>query len=138
MTNDCHIRQLHAEYVRLTGMDIALTMRRIYAWEQWSAHGWTGHDLALVVRFREKRWERDHVLPSYKFRWLIEATDDFEEALAEARAWRRQKHHSNGKSAVLRATGRESEPVLPKAQQVGDVMRGKEALEALRALRDSL
>lgn len=136
MKDDAAIRVLHAEYVRLTGLDVALSLPRMFAWEQFMVRGFTGGDLAQVVRLRRiKARERG---PALAFHWLVEDLDHFEEDLAEARARARKCVHAPDKARVLQVTGRCCEPKTCEARTPAQIMAGNRALDELRKLRDSL
>lgn len=131
---------IHQTYCRLSGMEIALTMGRTYAWEVWSSKGWTATDLTLVVSrlkqlIREKRkWES-----SLHFRRLIEDLDGFEEILSEARALARVPQRTiTDRDRVLQASGRKATEVQLAARTPAQIMAGDEAFRKLRELGASL
>lgn len=110
-------------------------MQRVYAWELWSASGFTTDDLAVTVRHLKSRSREP--LRAFRFEWFIGNTERFGEDLAEARALLRGPKPDPGKESVLKATGRTAaapEQVVTPAQ----VLAGNAALKALLDLRDSL
>jgi hypothetical protein len=138
MKSDAAIRALHANYVGLTGMDVALTLPRMYAWEAWQARGFTMKDLAAVIRLRAIKARDRQRGPALGFHGMIEDLDRFEEDAAEARARNRKRVYPPGKRAVLKSTSRPSEPEHPDARTLDQIIAGERALDELRKLRDSL
>lgn len=132
------INDLHAAYESLTGLKLGLTMGRIYAWEVWLTRGWTAADLQMVVRALVGKAKAQNRQPCLKFSRIVEDLDRFEEELAEARARHRTMRTTPDKARVLRASGRAAEAPLPQPLRIGNVLKGAEALAALRSLRDSL
>lgn len=123
---------LHSQYVALTGLQITFTMARNFAWEQWQFHGWTPDDLAMVVRWLQKKNKRGGNY-SLKFSRLIENTSHFEECLSEARAESRVTKMPRERASALRSTGRSD--VLPTAECI---QAGQRAVELLRTFRAAL
>lgn len=136
-----HLKALHTEYVRLTGLDVPCTMQHLFAWREWSDIGWTVADLKLVVRHLQRKYkDRSRVLGCLKFRYLIGDREGFAEDLAEARALARRPKRDAGKESVLRVTGRasDSEPVKVTVRTPADVMAGDAAFKRFLELRDGL
>lgn len=132
------IQDLHEAFTSVTGQVLHLTIRRMDAYEAFLAHGLTVADLHLVVNNRCRIAQQKGGEPYLRFHSLIERPEDFEEELQAIKARRRQKVMDRNKSKALQATGRTGQVPLPKPRQVGDVMKGKAALEALRAFKESL
>jgi hypothetical protein len=118
------LSDLHKHYVALTGLDLVLTMPRIYQWEAWKVHGWTSAELSLVVRHIQKRIKENRRRPeSLLFRNLIQDTERFEEDLAEARALARVPKVNHALRSVMRASGRELKPEQGTARTPGQIIR---------------
>lgn len=131
------IKHLHDEYARLTGLVVPLTLPRIYAWEAWIASKHTAADLALVVgHLRTKIHDRGRLMGALSFHRLIEMLDWFDEDLAEARALARRHRVPPNREAVLRATGRKSEPPPTPARSVGEILAAEAALRRFLQVRD--
>lgn len=121
------IQSLHADYCRLTGMEIRCDMGRERDWFEWQARGFTAHDLKMVVHYiRAGIREGKRNLGALKFSNLIRDYDKFEEDLAEARsinaANSRKPRVDPARAEALRATGRDP---LPKT----DAVSAKQALD---------
>lgn len=134
MTDDTpRATQFHRLYCSLTGLDLKLMMRQVFAWNAFVAHGFTEDDLRLVIphlkaKIREKRKWPSALL----FSNLIENESNFNEELSEARALARKPKVDHGKESVLRATGR------PTQHEYKVTPAGEAAFEALRKLKESL
>lgn len=138
MSDETAIKSLHTVYVELTAIPLNLTIPRMDAYAAFLQAGFTESDLRLVILARIRQAKEMGKQPFLTFRSLIEDLDRFEEESKTAKAHRRHRQYVHDKASVLRATGREDSPKLPQPQQVGDVLRGKEALAQLQKLRDSL
>ena len=108
------MRDLHALYIRLTGLDIRLDMARERDWFEWQRRGFTPDDLQLVIRHLQRGIREGKRNPgALKFSNLITMADRFEEDLAEARAAQRARRATaaqrTDRASVLRSTGRPAE-----------------------------
>lgn len=132
------LKALHEAYVKHSGRSVEFTMGRLQAWQLWVSHGWTLKDLEAVIAHVRKliskgrKWES-----SLRFGLLIENTSNFEELLAEARAFGRIPKMDPGKREVLKATGR-FEPVKARPRSVEEVLRDAKAFEDFKAFARSL
>lgn len=133
-------RALHTVYEQVSGLPVQLTLNRIWAWEAWIAKGWTEADLRLVMAHLKRRSSSAKVWATMNmmFTKFIADPSNFEELLSEARALSRVPRVDPGRAAVLRATHRPTTPEQPAAKSAEQVLRETEALNKLRALRDSL
>lgn len=123
---------LHAEYCRLIDGALALTLDRIYWWEQWRAEGFTVEDLRLVTSCLQRRVENgERNIGCLKWSNLIQS-GKFGEELAECKAWKRNlRPEQSAKERVLaQARPVVSEPAeVYTARQVGEIMaKGFEAM----------
>lgn len=137
------IAELHATYVRETGISLALSADRMAAWQRWQARGWDVAQLVGVLRSIDKG-VRAKPQPlrnpgALRFSVLIADPEKFEEELGLARAEyrrrnvRKPKVYAPGKASVLRATGRPDEPPQQEAKAVKDVDWAKIAAEMRKA-----
>jgi hypothetical protein len=106
------VERLHAAYVRLSGLAIALDLAgyRASVWFEWGRHGWGEEELALVIRYIRRcirNGERGFNSGTLRFNALIGQPDRFEEHLAEARQASRGNRIDPNWASVMRATGRE-------------------------------
>lgn len=125
--------QFHNLYCSLTGLQLKLMMREVFAWSAFVAHGFTEDDLRLVVPHIKAKIKAGRKWPSaLLFRNLIEREDLFNEELSEAKAASRVPKVDQGKEEVLRATGR------PTQHTYKVTPAGEAAFEALRKLKESL
>lgn len=133
MTSETELAtDLHAAYCSLTGMDLPLTMQRIFSWTAFKAKGWTKEDLALVIRHLQRKIRLARKWPSaLLFRNLIERLDYFDEELSEARAMARAPKIDKGKADVLRATDRHHEPPTSQCKTCEQVMKEHQQMAAL-------
>jgi hypothetical protein len=84
------IEHLHGLYCRLSGQQIRLDMARESTWFEWCRRGFTGEDLAAMIRYlRAQVNEGKRNMGCIKFSNLIGNPDFFEEDLAQLRALRR-------------------------------------------------
>jgi hypothetical protein len=115
------IKELHAEYCRLTKLNLALKRNewdasRVRPWFDFIKAGHTKEELALVIAFRKKRIKEGRRYPeSLSFRNLICNLDYFGEDVAEARAVNRSPRIDHERKFVLEATGR---PVVAEKDAV--------------------
>jgi hypothetical protein len=101
------ITALHAAYVRGSGLNLPLTLPRMYAWEVWLTHGWGEAELALVIkRLNFEVRQRMRTETCLRFSRLVEDISGFEEALAMARHHNRMPRTDHGKAQALQSTGR--------------------------------
>lgn len=139
MKDDGIIRQLHTRYCSLTGLNLALNMPKIYAWDIWLNRGWAMVDLETVIaHLRRTITPKERLIRYFQFRNLIERPDDFEATLAEARAITRVPRFDPGKADVLRGTNRPDKPEPSKPKTAEQVMKESAGLKALLDLRDKL
>src|SRR5512135_2001209 len=128
-------RTLHAEYLRLVGGDLSLTLDRMYWWGQWAHHGWGVEELRFVIGHIESQIKKGRRWPG-ALRWsrLIQQADNFEEELNLARAEKRNaKPAPSSKDRVLEQARPtvSNEPVRDTAKPVGQV-------DWIKALRESV
>lgn len=122
----------------MTGLNLELTMQRIYTWEAWTTHGWTREDLRVCIRYLKGRIrERVRQPECLKFRNLIERPDIFEEELSMAHALSRRPKPNPEKDATLKGTGRQ-ESAAPLARSAAEIMAGDEALRKFKELGERL
>jgi len=132
---------LHVAYCAQTGLDLPFTMERLLAWEQWCSCGWDEGDLCLVIkhlRHKLRREPKQRLLGALRFRWLVEAHEDFAETLAEARALNRGYKLAPNREEVLRATGRETRPKSDTALSAGEILAGNERFRKFCELKGKL
>lgn len=134
------IAELHATYVRETGISLALSADRMAAWQRWQARGWDMAQLVGTIRELARGIRDKERMPgSLRFSTLIADADKFEEELGLARAAHRRRHgrkpkvYAPDKASVLRATGRPDEPPQQEAKAVKDVDWSKIAAEMRKA-----
>lgn len=137
--NQVDINLLHAEYVRLTGIELRMTMRHVWIWQAYSVNH-TIEDLRLVVAHIKAGMKtgrrKDGAL---SFSNLVEDRYcRFDEDLAEIKARKRVPVVDKGRGDVLRATGR-PERVIPAdtAVHVSQVL-SKATMDDWQALKSSL
>lgn len=138
MITQSQIRYLHSEYVRLTGLDIRLTMPRIFQWESWAANGFNQAHLEMVVKHLKRRIpDAQRQARAFRFEWFIGRPETFGEDLAEAKALHRAPSTNTDRESVLRVTGR---PTATKdnVRSAADILAGENALRELLKVRDSL
>jgi len=147
------IAELHAEYIRLTGLKISLAGRE-WCWFEWLKRDLTTADLrALVAETRRKIGRGELTGASLAFRNLVGQVDYAEENAAELRARRRAPSPITGdKGSLLRQTGRSDSPSPSgRGQGEGERTAGQivtklttdpaaaaRALAEFRAMRDRL
>lgn len=140
MKQNCPEKDLHLIYIRETGLSIAYSMQRHYAWEAFRTRGFTDDDLTLVCRTLRKRVKKGfRQIASLSFRFLVEDLDSFEELLAECRALQRRPTpmHVN-KADVLRATGRSAEPTLPEPVSAATALERTDLAQRLNQFKKKL
>jgi len=133
------IQSTHELYCKLSGLDVAWHMDRLWPWEKWSTR-FTDNDLRIVVRFIKDNHRMGKPARSLTFRNFIsgpQSLEFFEEDLAEARARSRATRVDTDRASVLRATGRPELPETP-VRTAEDVLRGNEALKQFLKLKESL
>lgn len=125
--------RMHKLYCSLTGLDLKLMMREVFAWNAFAAHGFTEDDLKLVVPNIKAKIKAGRKWPSaLLFRNLIENESNFNEELSEAKALARVPKVDKGRESVLRATGRSTQG------RDNFTTAGQAAFEALKKFRESL
>lgn len=145
------IAELHATYVRETGISLALSADRMAAWQRWQSRGWDARQLQGVIREINRGISKQERMPgALRFANLIGSPDKFEEELGLARAAYRRRNGRKrpvvpaGKAEVLRNTGRPENaihsetgrmvtPPEPEARAVKDVDWRKIAAEMRKA-----
>ena len=133
------IKDLHSCYCRVSGMEVPLTMQRMFTWEAWALPGHTIDDLRLVVEvLRRKIREGKNTLACLRFTNLIGDCERFQETLSEARAMSRAPKVDSGRADVLKATGRSATPEQSEARSVGDVLKAEAAFKEFQKLKDLL
>ncbi len=120
------IDALHAEYLRLVGGDLTLSMDRIYWWGQWRLKGWGIEELRLVIGHIQNGIKaKRRNLGALKWSNLIQQIDRYEEEIIEARAEKRNaKPHVTPKERVISQARPTIAPVAPgttrEAKPVGE------------------
>ncbi len=120
-------------YIRESGMESKPFLSKEFAWGNWSKHGFNEADLVQVLRYLRKQVKAGQRKPaSMLFRNLIEYPENFEQELCLSKeAIINGKRSESPKAAILRATGRPTQPEQP-ARPVGQVIRNDKAFEAFR------
>lgn len=136
--SDHSIQDLHSIYCRMTGLQVALTLGRMFQWERWILRQWTADDLRLAIEVTRRKIKKGEcTFARLRFPEFIGNDEKFEEYLAEARAINRQhEQRETPKEKILRETGRPKERQTDRP--IGDVLAGLKALEQFRALKDTL
>jgi hypothetical protein len=133
------IEALHSEYVRLTGMDVPLSMPRLFTWEVFQHRGFGLPELNIVVPWLRKQIKTGpKTVKCLGFRALIEDCEAFEEHLSFARAESRIRRPDPARASILRTTGRDPNPVQGEARPARNIIAEMTALNELRALKESL
>jgi hypothetical protein len=136
------IDELHAEYCRLTNLNIPLKRTvwdasRERPWFDFIKAGHTKEDLATVVSHIRKRIKQGRrYTESLAFRNLIVNLDLFAELLAEAKAEGRAPTYGP-RERVLEATGRSAYLDTP-VQTPDQVMQSSKAFEEFRKMKETL
>lgn len=128
--------RFHAEYLRLTGLDIPFTTTQRFRLERFIFDGGNVKDLALVVaylkrRIRDGKRQRESLLP----RNLFVDYSNFAEDLSMARA--EQRSQLSPRDTALKALGRPVEASKP-ARSVADILAGEEAFKDFIAMKQTL
>lgn len=124
MTNETELAgPLHRAYCARTGLDLPLSLQRVFAWASWINQGWKLADLELVLAHKRKVCGQNQAkfLRACGFHWIVTDHDAFQEALSEARALARVCPHPHpDKKRVLEATGRSEQPTgqIKSAEQI--------------------
>jgi len=122
----------------MTGLEVPLTMQRMFMWERWLHEKLTIDDLQLVIEvLRRKIKAGKKTLACLKFTNLIGNTEFFTEDLAEARQLARLPKVDEERASVLRATGRPTYHDKP-ARTAAQVLADQEAFKAFRAFKETL
>ena len=102
------IEQMHAAYVRGTGLAIPLTMQAIMTWEHlWAQpYGVRAGDVALVIGYVKKLKRQQKPARDFRFSNFVGRSDLFAEDLAAARVDARIARPDPARAAALQATGR--------------------------------
>lgn len=137
MTDETAITQpLHTAYTRLTGLDVPLTLPRIYAWRCWLDKGYTLGDLELVIAHLKRTISPKAKLLRYlSFTNIVTYHESFAENLAEARALARVPKVDPHREDVLRATHRPVRAETAPARSAEQIMK---ECEMFKAFRESL
>lgn len=147
MTADPHIASLHRDYVRLTGLDVAMDMARERAWADWLNYRrnndpFTATDLALVIASIQRGIRKGDRNPgALRFRNLIADHEAFDEERALARsaaaANARKPKVDAARESVLNATGRPPDPGTgPNTTTAAEA--SERALDTLRKIKETL
>lgn len=133
------VQPFHEAYQQATGLNVILTMPKIYAWEAWMAHGWTIADLRMTVRYvKGKIRDGQNTMSALAFRNLIERPDWFDEFRAEAACAARVTKPHPAHSLASPHGNAVTERKTVEARSAGDVLAGMKALEEFRKLGASL
>ena len=102
------IEQMHAAYVRGTGLAIPLTMQAIMTWEHLWARPYDvrAADVALVIGYVKKLKRQQKPARDFRFSNFVGRSDLFAEDLAAARVDARIARPDPARAAALQATGR--------------------------------
>lgn len=124
---------LHAEYCRLSGLDLRMSMKHVYAWHEWQTNGKFGpDDLVLVFGWIAHQKRTRGLTYGTGFDRLIRDLDRFAELLANAKAHARRPVPTN-KDKILEATGRPPETQPKPAKSAEQIMRESKLFRELLA-----
>lgn len=133
------IEVLHTAYTQSTGMDIALTMGRIFCYEIFVSKGWSADDIRAVAgHLKRKIKTGPTTTAALAFRNFVQSHELFEENLAECKCLSRVKRVDPARASILRTTGRDPNPVQGEARPARNIIAEMTALNELRALKESL
>jgi len=136
--NEETIKELHGCYCRMSGLEVPLTMQRMFTWERWIHEKLTIDDLRLVIEvLRRKIKAGKKTLACLKFTNLIGNVEFFTEDLAEARQLARLPKSEPDKESVLRATGRPTHHDKPP-RTAAQVLADQEAFRKFREFKETL
>lgn len=133
--NQKQIEELHKAYIEGTGLNVVLSMDRVYAWDAWLAKGWTLADLRQLLRYCKWRNRERGARPiNLSFRALIGTPENFEELLASARHQQRAREQAPppAKQMILQGTKREPKGPDRPAKTAEQIMRESELFKRLR------
>ncbi len=132
------VSPLHQAYCRLTGLDLTMLMRHVFAWRAFQEHGWGEAELKLVIPMvkadikARKTWDK-----ALDFRNFIERDDEFAEHLARAKSQARTpKPVPMGR--VLHQTGHSAKPKPDSVRSAAEIIAANLALAKFREFKDSL
>jgi hypothetical protein len=130
------IEQMHAAYVKGTGLSIPLTMQAIMTWEHLWARPYEvrAADVALVIGYVKKLKRQQKPARDFRFSNFVGRSDLFAEDLAAARADARIARPDPARAAALQATGRPAAATpqpggrldaapMPEGERAGNVLR---------------
>ena len=136
------IEQMHAAYVKGTGLAIPLTMQAIMTWEHLWARPYEvrAGDVALVIGYVKKLKRLQKPARDFRFSNFVGRSDLFAEDLAAARADARIARPDPARAAALQATGRPGAATpqpggrldaapMPEGERAGSVLRRSLPLE---------
>lgn len=132
--------QLHAVYVKASGMDVRYMLHHEYAWGCFMKEGFTADDLKMVcayLRAQIKDGRRKLTLSSLRFENLIENLPKFADHRAEAKAALRLKPETPRQRA-LQAIGRAEEGPAQTVRSAAQILAGIKAREEFGALKGRL
>lgn len=136
-------QQLHALYVRLTGLQLPLNPNREMLWQSWckicQEVGVTSDNgLMILVRHLQSEIRAGRRNPgALKLHNLIGQFDLSQEDLAQAIAVSRRPTMAPGLKQVLKATGRSVEPPTSEARKASEILESK-GFKDLVAFKDEL
>jgi hypothetical protein len=151
MITEEQARELHALYVRLTGLDVALNLFRIAAWQEWSRNigdcirraeqpGLTLRiALQEIIAHRQRKYSaKPHTLAAVlRFGNLVErpdyAEEDLAESLRERRARKAAQCERSPRASVLRATLRKDDTTSARDGDTPNTQAAPEVVARLLA-----
>ncbi len=132
------IKELHACYGRMSGLEVPLTLGRMFQWEVFCKQGYNENDLRLVIEvLRRKIKVGPNTLACLKFSNLIGDIEKFQESLSEARAMSRLPKVDKSRESVLKATGRTTTKDTPP-RTAEEVLRDSAAFKEFVKLKETL
>lgn len=138
------IAEMHAEYVRLTGLRLPLTPDRERAWYEWLKIDLTIDDLRGLIAQRRERIKHGQLTPfALTFRIVVGDLERSEEDIAVLRAAREKKREMDRRPAPpnLRmplAGGQRPAAPEPQARSAADILKESEALKQFQQFKDTL
>lgn len=130
---------LHQVYCLMTGRELAMTTKHMWAWEIFLARGFTAVDMRMVIIHIQKLIKADRRRPeSFRFHNLVENLDRFAEDLAESKALYRRPAMDPGKASVLRSIGKPTAQNEATVRSAAQILAADQALAEFRRLKDTL
>lgn len=129
------IKRMHDAYVRGTGLNIALDMKREMDWYRAYERGIRAEGIVMVIDWMKQRMRKQLAVRSFNFRTFVGNVDFLEEDIAAAQSEARIRRPHVNRASVLQATGRPPAAEPPPSRSAGEIVASSTFLSKLEEFK---